>query len=193
MSENPEVAQTEGAEGRTFVARSTDRCQTLIVDTEDDYGREGASTPDIRIIREYGATQPGYVTTFAERRPETFLVVLVHDDRIAQHAATLRALVSRPDRLEVRFHPYSGGQLEALRLVLSEELMNRRRGDPPRPVASSVGMGAGVVSVWMDPGHDDIADDVRRRFGDAVSIEFRAGHWVAVTGATALPGGLDEA
>jgi hypothetical protein len=141
------------------------------MDDVDDYGREGASTRDVNLVRAYGHGRDDFVSVLGERRPEYYLVALFTGNDIDVHARELSRLVSRPDRLEVRRHDFSSRYLDDVCATIKEELMARQASAAAgERIFISFANSGHVVGVWLHANQEEYAADLIDRFGSAVDV-----------------------
>ncbi len=127
---------------------------------------QGNLRPDVETIRRYGDAHP---ESFVEVMFDGVrLVVLLagSDEDVAYHESALRAVVSFPDQLEVRHTPWSRHHLEEIRQEITSSYQGAWHG---------IGGGRGVVSVSLWADQVEAAEDLHRRYGDAVELE--VGHF----------------
>lgn len=127
---------------------------------------QGKLRPDVETIRRYGDAHPeSFVQVMFEG---VRLVVLLagSEEDVAHHESALRAFVTFPDQLEVRHTPWSRPHLEGIR----QEITSSYQG-----VWHGLGDGRGVVSVSLWADRVEAAEELHRRYGDAVELE--VGHF----------------
>jgi hypothetical protein len=123
---------------------------------------QGELRPDVETIRRYGHAHPeAFVEVWFEGAR---LVALFagNDDDVAWHEAALRAAVAYPDQLEVRTSPRTPHQIEEIRQEIRSSYEGAWHG-------FDGGKGVVHVSLWAD--RADAAEDLHRRYGDAVEID----------------------
>jgi hypothetical protein len=123
---------------------------------------QGELRPDVEAIRRYGEAHPdAFVQVLFEG---VGLVVLVagSDEDVALHEAALRAVVTFPNQLKVRHSPWSARRLEEIR----QEIMSSYEG-----AWHGIGSGRGVVNVSLWADQLDVAEELHRRYGDAVELQ----------------------
>jgi len=140
----------------------------------DDYGREGASSKDIEVIRAYGAQHPdAWVDVWAQRDPDFHLVASFFGEDVSEHERQLRQRVSRPDRLRVHRATWPLSHLEAIR----QEILDEDTAARPRRTVQRVGITMGIVNVTLAPDQEEYAARLTRAYGDAIDIMVGSFHY----------------
>jgi hypothetical protein len=119
---------------------------------------------DLNKVRADGEAHTDWVSVKFENDPPIRVVVLFSGDRVAEHAAALRALVAHPDRLDVRWSTWSLAHLELIRSEVRELFVTR-----PGQV-KGLGIGWGIVHVSLRADQERLASQLLARYGDAVSL-----------------------
>jgi hypothetical protein len=117
---------------------------------------------DLDVVRQFGERHPdAFVTVWFENTPTVRLVALLSGDDLAEHESELRQAVTYPDRLEVRRSKWSKSDRKDVRAALQECAAD---------AIASMGHGRGVfrVQLWADQA--DRAEEICRRFGEAVMV-----------------------
>jgi hypothetical protein len=117
---------------------------------------------DLDVVRQFGERHPdAFVTVWFENTPTVRLVALLSGDDVAAHESELRGAVSYPDRLEVRHSQWSKTNPRNIRAALHECAAD---------AIASMGHRAGVLRVQLWADQADRAEEICRRFGDAVAV-----------------------
>ena len=131
-------------------------------------GHENVSTAqfelldDLDVVRQFGERHPDvFVTVWFENAPTVRLVALLSGDDVADHESELRQAVTYPDRLEVRRSQWSKSDRKDVRAALQECAAD---------AIASLGHGKGVLRVQLWADQADRAEEICRRFGEAVVV-----------------------
>jgi hypothetical protein len=117
---------------------------------------------DLDVVRQFGERHPdAFVTVWFENTPKVRLVALLSCDDLAEHESELRQAVSYPDRLEVRRSRWSKSDRKDVRAALQECAAD---------AIASMGHGRGVLRVQLWADQADRAEEICRRFGEAVMV-----------------------
>jgi hypothetical protein len=117
---------------------------------------------DLDVVRQFGERHPdAFVTVWFENTPKVRLVALLSGDDLAEHESELRQAVSYPDRLEVRRSRWSKSDRKDVRAALQECAAD---------AIASMGHGRGVLRVQLWADQADRAEEICRRFGEAVMV-----------------------
>ncbi len=117
---------------------------------------------DLDVVRQFGERHPdAFVTVWFENAPKVRLVALLSGDDLAEHESELRQAVSYPDRLEVRRSRWSKSDRKDVRGALQECAAD---------AIASMGHGRGVLRVQLWADQADRAEEICRRFGEAVVV-----------------------
>ena len=117
---------------------------------------------DLDVVRQFGERHPdAFVTVWFENRPTVRLVALLSGDDLAEHESELRQAVTYPDRLEVRRSRWSKSDRKDVRAALQECAAD---------AIASMGHGRGVLRVQLWADQADRAEEICRRFGEAVIV-----------------------
>jgi len=144
------------------------------VTNTDEYGREGASSKDIEVIRAYGSTHADeWVEVWADRQPDFTLIASFYDDDVSRYERELRQLVSRPDRLQVRRSPWPLSHLEKIR----DDIFLYATSLRPKSVFTTLGIGRGIVMVRLSADQEEYAAHLRHLYGDAIDIMVGSFHF----------------
>jgi hypothetical protein len=117
---------------------------------------------DLDVVRQFGERHPdAFVTVWFENAPTVRLVALLSGDDLAEHESELRQAVTYPDRLEVRRSRWSKSDRKDVRAALQECAAD---------AIASMGHGRGVLRVQLWADQADRAEEICRRFGEAVMV-----------------------
>jgi hypothetical protein len=86
---------------------------------------------------------------------------------LAEHERALRQLVPHPDRLRVERRRHSFAELDAIRNEV-EPLVLDYAGR--HEIFSRIGLGPDYVGVVLERDPDRLAEQLRRRYGDAIRV-----------------------
>ena len=121
---------------------------------------------DLYAVRRYGESHPeAWAGVRFENEPTVRLVASFTVD-IERHQSALRALVEHPERLLVEPLPRSLADLSRIQ----EEIWAAA----PRGALSSVSPGLGVLHVGLQADQEGLAEELAKRYGDAVALEVGA-------------------
>ena len=122
--------------------------------------------PDVEAVRRYGESHPeAWVDLRFESDPSVRIVALFSGEDLGAHEAALRRLVAHPDRLDVRRAPWPRTRLEEIRSRVDELATTTGRGSITR-----WGVGQGRVEVRLRADQELLAEELHRRYGDAVDL-----------------------
>jgi hypothetical protein len=117
---------------------------------------------DLDVVRQFGERHPdAFVTVWFENTPSVRVVALLSGDDLAEHESELRQAVTYPDRLEVRRSQWSKSDRKDVRAALQECAAD---------AIASMGHGRGVLRVQLWADQADRAEELCRRFGEAVIV-----------------------
>ena len=123
---------------------------------------QGELRPDVEAIRRYGDEHPGVLVQVWFQEVSLVALLAGSEGDVASHEAALRALVTFPDQLEVRRSPRTAAALEEIRQEITSSYASAWHG-----LGSS--KGAVQVRLWAD--QLEVAEELHRRYGDAVELE----------------------
>ena len=124
----------------------------------------GAGSPgnDIETATEYGAKHPGEFASVRFENTPRVRIVIGFTDQIEVHCAALRAMLEFPDEFEVIRQPNTSSDVEQIQqdiVVLAG------------PKMRYAGIGAGTIDVGLRADGESIAEQIRTRYGDLVTIQ----------------------
>ncbi len=123
---------------------------------------QGELRPDVEAIRRYGDEHPGVLVQVWFQEVSLVALLAGSEDDVASHEAALRAVVTFPDQLEVRRSPRTAHAIEEIRQEITSSYASAWHG-----LGSS--KGAVQVQLWAD--QLEVAEELHRRYGDAVELE----------------------
>jgi hypothetical protein len=139
------------------------------VDDLDDLGDkeliQSALRGDFELIVGYGEEHAGtWAGAWFDNEPAVRIVAAFTGDA-AQHDAALRPRLRHPDRLVVESRQLSLPDLRRVREEIERDL-GQRAAEAGRWILTSIGEGAGVISVALRADQENLAD----RYGNAVEL-----------------------
>jgi hypothetical protein len=121
---------------------------------------------DMELVRTYGESHPGaWVQALWENEPSVRIVAVLTGPDIGKHEVALRGLVRHPDRIQVRWAPWSFARLEEIR----NEVTSMAKAAEPG-VFSGWGTGKAVVVIRLRADQEDLAKELRELYGEAVEL-----------------------
>jgi hypothetical protein len=144
------------------------------VDDLDDLGGkeliQSALRGDFELIVGYGEGHPGtWAGAWFDNEPAVRIVAAFTGDA-ARHDAALRPRLRHPGRLVVESRQLSLSDLRRIREEIERDL-GQRAAEAGRPVLlTSIGEGAGVISVTLRADQETLASELAARYGNAVKL-----------------------
>ena len=155
---------------------SADRT-TQVTDSLDDLGDKefiaAALRHDVEAIRRYGEANPGSWTGLRfENEPRVRIVASFVGD-LEQHETALRPLLEYPDRLLLEQNRWTKAQLDDMASEI-HAFLSERQAMTGRPVMAHLGVGIGVVGVGLQADQEELAGELKERYGDAIELDVGA-------------------
>ena len=116
---------------------------------------------DVDAVVAYGAEHPDEFASVRYENAPRVRIVVGFTDHIDVHCAALRALLEYPDEFEIIRQPRAANDVERI-----QEEINELAG----PKLRYSGIGAGTIDVGLRSDGEPIAEQIRDRYGDLVSI-----------------------
>jgi hypothetical protein len=143
------------------------------VDDLDDLGDkeliQSALRGDFELTAGYGEEHLGaWAGAWFDNEPAVRIVAAFTGDA-AQHDAALRPRLRYPDRLVVESRQHSLSDLRRVREEIERDL-EQRAAEAGRWILTSIGEGAGVISVALRADQETLASELAARYGNAVEL-----------------------
>jgi len=130
---------------------------------------QSALRGDFELIVGYGEEHPGtWIGAWFDNEPTVRIVAAFTGDA-AQHDAALRPRLRHPDRLVVESRQHSLSDLRRVREEI-ERTLEQRATQTGRWILTSIGEGAGVISVSLRADQENLAGELAARYGSAVEL-----------------------
>jgi hypothetical protein len=127
----------------------------------------------MEVVQIYGKSHPEtWVQALWENEPSVRIVAILTGPDIGEHEVALRGLVQHPDQLAVRWAPWSFARLEEIRTEVTSMAKAAEPG-----VFSGWGMGRAVVAIRLRADQEDLAKELRDRYGEAVDLTVGSLHF----------------
>ena len=117
---------------------------------------------DIETATEYGAKHPGEFASIRFENTPRVRIVIGFTDQIEVHCAALRAMLEFPDEFEVIRQAKTSSDVEQIQQDIIELAGPKMR---------YAGIGAGTIDVGLRADGEPIAEQIRARYGDLVTIQ----------------------
>jgi hypothetical protein len=128
---------------------------------------------DMAAITHYGNSHPeAWVGLRFENEPTVRIVVLLAGDDVRAHELNLRRLVNYPDQLEVRSSRWPLSYLEEIRADLHQIGRTSKPG-----TLQGDGIRNGRLYVKLGASHEELAAELRDRYGDAIDLTVGSLHF----------------
>jgi hypothetical protein len=96
-------------------------------------------------------------------------IVAAFTSDVAQHDAALRPRLRHPGRLVVQTRPHSLSDLRQVRQEI-ERTLRQQAAETGRPILTSIGQGKAVIRVALQADQENLASELRARYGSAVEL-----------------------
>lgn len=127
--------------------------------------QQAALAADLDTVQRYGATQNSYTSVMFDTEGDSVVLVAYFVDDLEHHRAVLGDLLEHPERLRVRASKRTRNDLARIREQVRQLLSN----------AEGWTLGADVdrVLVTLPPGQEQLAEQLRARFGDGIEVKIQ--------------------